>query len=446
VSDKKSFSERATRFIPVDMRDRVKAVFNRTAGKTAMPAAPHRDDDIPDYSVIFNTNRAPGQKKVRFNGPLEPPQLSQSAANHKRLAGSDDIEEAEIVRDEAPAIHANGHNTGFEARSEDHHAHTDGAQDREPIASLKPSRPRAEQPAEGFETRQSESPFASSEKMDAMNHIEQNASNDSAPATQPESTERHHDESAPARYGFDSMPGPEAVRLKKSEPRYSDEPMEEEPAKPEQRRAEETIEPVMASAPFARAASSRAEEEQAPPPMPEAEEKKTQAFVAPAAAQAEQAKPTFRAHDEPAPTPASSERSSYDQNKETSMAGKPQEATDNGVQVRPDGTSGLASIAIERNSKFSGQLKFSGAIAIDGQVEGELVAERVVVHEGGVVNATIEGNSVVIAGTVKGDVYARGDLEILPSGVVHGSVTTPAISVRRGGRVEGRCVIGAPRQ
>ena len=105
----------------------------------------------------------------------------------------------------------------------------------------------------------------------------------------------------------------------------------------------------------------------------------------------------------------------------------------------------MAAIAIERNSKFSGQLKFAGAITIDGQVEGELIAERIVVHEGGVVNASIDGNTVVIAGTVKGDVSARGELEILASGVVDGSVTAPAITVRRGGRVEGRCSIGVPR-
>ena len=98
--------------------------------------------------------------------------------------------------------------------------------------------------------------------------------------------------------------------------------------------------------------------------------------------------------------------------------------SDNGAAVRTEGAN-VAAIAIERNSKFSGQLKFSGAIAIDGQVEGELVAERVVVHEGGVVNATIEGNVVIIAGNVKGDIFARNELEILPSGVVNGFGAEP---------------------
>ena len=120
--------------------------------------------------------------------------------------------------------------------------------------------------------------------------------------------------------------------------------------------------------------------------------------------------------------------------------------SENGASVRTDGSGSVAAIAIERNSKFSGQLKFSGAVSIDGEVEGELVAERIVVHEGGVVNATVEGNTVVIAGTVKGDINAHDELEILPTGVVHGSVSAPAITVRRGGQVEGRCAIGSPRQ
>ena len=59
----------------------------------------------------------------------------------------------------------------------------------------------------------------------------------------------------------------------------------------------------------------------------------------------------------------------------------------NGAAVHADG-SVAAAIVIERNSKFSGQLKFAGAITIEGQVEGELIADRIVVHEGGVVNAS----------------------------------------------------------
>ena len=144
--------------------------------------------------------------------------------------------------------------------------------------------------------------------------------------------------------------------------------------------------------------------------------------------------------------PATSEQANINLQKENASMDAKAHESENGATVKTDGNGSVAAIAIERNSKFSGQLKFSGAIAIEGQVDGELVAERIVIHEGGVVNATVEGNTVVVAGTVKGDIYARNELEILPSGVVHGSVTAPAINVRRGGRVEGRCAIGVPRQ
>jgi len=60
--------------------------------------------------------------------------------------------------------------------------------------------------------------------------------------------------------------------------------------------------------------------------------------------------------------------------------------------------------------------------------------------------ASMSATTVVIAGTVKGDIRAHGELEILPSGIVDGSVTAPAITVRRGARVEGRCTIGVPRE
>ena len=128
-----------------------------------------------------------------------------------------------------------------------------------------------------------------------------------------------------------------------------------------------------------------------------------------------------------------------------SMEAKEHES-ENGAAVQSDPGTSAAAIVIERNSKFSGQLKFGGTITIDGQVDGGLIADRIVVNEGGLVVASIDGNTVVIGGTVTGDISAHSDLEILASGVVDGSVTAPAITVRRGARVQGRCTIGVARE
>jgi len=128
------------------------------------------------------------------------------------------------------------------------------------------------------------------------------------------------------------------------------------------------------------------------------------------------------------------------------MDAKAHESENGATADANSGATFAAAIVIERNSKFSGQLKFAGAITIEGQVEGDLVADRIVINEGGVVNAGVDGSTVIIGGTVRGDIRAHHELEILATGIVDGSVTAPAITVRRGGRVEGRCTIGVPRQ
>ena len=99
-------------------------------------------------------------------------------------------------------------------------------------------------------------------------------------------------------------------------------------------------------------------------------------------------------------------------------------------------------IAIDKNSKFTGQLKFAGTIAVDGTVEGEVIVDKLVVHDGGSVNAKVEGESVMIAGNVKGDVFAKKEIEVAASGTLTGNVTAPALLIRPGGSFEGKCSIG----
>src|SRR3981189_1420626 len=85
------------------MKDRLKSAFNRNSTTTA-PASASTNEDVPDYSAIFNANKAPGnQKKSRFNGPLDQTQLAEpptsvTMRNPARQIAPE-IEEAEIVVD-----------------------------------------------------------------------------------------------------------------------------------------------------------------------------------------------------------------------------------------------------------------------------------------------------------------------------------------------------------
>jgi cytoskeletal protein CcmA (bactofilin family) len=444
----KIISERATRFLPVDMKDRLRSAFNRNAANT--PPTDARAEEVPDYSAIFNANKAPSdQKKPRFDGPLvsgpedqtqlaEP--LSSVTMRNPARQIAHDIEEAEIVVEQSgdgPAA-----TPGWEA------------------ASLKTR--KAETPVELRQA--STTPEVANDVPDYSAIFK---TNKSATAVEPKAEERKPLSSAEVKPVFkeevkpvkeDSKPQPEIEA--KSDSSKHEEVVAQKPkfrffgdfnsTESVRLKVDKRTEERPAAGPTASSGNQHTQPVQSEPKSAEVKARSTQEHVAAGfayeAKPLEQPKDAHRGMTEAvALRPATSDQANINLQKENpSMDAKGHES-ENGATVRTDGNGSAAAIAIERNSKFSGQLKFSGAIAIDGQVEGELVAERVVVHEGGVVNATVEGNTVVIAGTVKGDIYARNELEILPSGVVHGSVTAPAINVRRGGRVEGRCAIGVPR-
>jgi cytoskeletal protein CcmA (bactofilin family) len=446
----KIISERATRFLPVDMKDRLKSAFNRNPANT--PPTDAHAEEVPDYSAIFNANKVPGsQNRPRFDGPLvagpddqaqlaEPPSSVTMRNPARQIAH--DIEEAEIVaeRHDEPAA-----SPGWEAASlKTRKVEADGEASQEAktpeidndvpdYSAIFKSNKSATVELKAGERK----PLFSAEvkpvfKEEAKQVFNEDSRLQPSPEAKSGNNSKHEEVVARKHRSrfFGDFNSTESVRLK------VDKRTEERPA----------------AEPIASSSDQRTPQPGQSEPKP-AEVKARSAEEHVAAGFAYEAKPLEQSNDAyrgvteaGAPRPAISEQANINLQKENASMDAKGPESENGATVQTDGNSGVAAIAIERNSKFSGQLKFPGVIAIDGQVEGELVAERIVVHEGGVVNATVEGNTVVIAGTVKGDIYARNELEILPSGVVHGSVTAPAINVRRGGRVEGRCAIGVPHQ
>jgi len=97
-----------------------------------------------------------------------------------------------------------------------------------------------------------------------------------------------------------------------------------------------------------------------------------------------------------------------------------------------------------KGSAVTGKLAFTGAVAIDGRVEGEIMAqETLIIGESAVVNAQIAGNSVIIRGRVTGDITARKRIEIRAPGRLCGNVTTPSLVIEEGVVFEGHCSMGA---
>jgi len=110
----------------------------------------------------------------------------------------------------------------------------------------------------------------------------------------------------------------------------------------------------------------------------------------------------------------------------------------------PDAATGEARAYLDKGSKIMGKLFFEGPVRIDGQVDGEISAnDIVVIGEGAVVTAQLKAASIVIAGKISGNIIAAKRVEIRPTARVFGNITTPVLVVEGGALFEGHCTMNA---
>jgi len=85
-----------------------------------------------------------------------------------------------------------------------------------------------------------------------------------------------------------------------------------------------------------------------------------------------------------------------------------------------------------------GEITGEGDFHIYGRFEGEIdVSGRVVVSEAAQVDANINAASIVIAGKVRGNLSASTHLDILPTGVLTGTLKAGSFSAAEGSSVKG---------
>jgi cytoskeletal protein CcmA (bactofilin family) len=94
--------------------------------------------------------------------------------------------------------------------------------------------------------------------------------------------------------------------------------------------------------------------------------------------------------------------------------------------------------------EFCGILVLPGPARIDGRVRGEVIAGGALwIGETGVVEADLEGDTVVVAGRVKGQITALSRIELRPTAAVQGGLRSPRLLLAEGSQVDGPCRCGA---
>ncbi len=100
--------------------------------------------------------------------------------------------------------------------------------------------------------------------------------------------------------------------------------------------------------------------------------------------------------------------------------------------------SGDVHTLLGKGSEFEGKLSFEGQVRIDGKYSGQIATkDTLVIGEGARVNAEIQAGTVIVNGTVEGNIKATVMVELHPPARVKGSIETPALSIDKGVIFEG---------
>lgn len=115
---------------------------------------------------------------------------------------------------------------------------------------------------------------------------------------------------------------------------------------------------------------------------------------------------------------------------------------------KKDNAAGFASggtTLVSKSTQVIGDVHFNGNLEIEGIVKGNIYADnngkaRVRVMENGRVEGEIRVPTVVINGSVTGDVYAAKHVELAAKAVIEGNVHYQLIEMVKGAQVNGSLV------
>jgi cytoskeletal protein CcmA (bactofilin family) len=97
---------------------------------------------------------------------------------------------------------------------------------------------------------------------------------------------------------------------------------------------------------------------------------------------------------------------------------------------------------IARGTIIQGDVRFSGALHLDGQIVGAVLAEEegavFTLSESGHVQGEIRVPHAIINGQVRGDIHATERLELAPAARVAGDVHYRTLEMAAGAQVNGR--------
>ena len=92
--------------------------------------------------------------------------------------------------------------------------------------------------------------------------------------------------------------------------------------------------------------------------------------------------------------------------------------------------------------EYDGRLTFEGSVRIDGKFAGEIFTNDILlIGEEAVVKAEIEAGTVVVSGTVEGNIAAKKLVEVKAPAIIRGNIKTPSLTIEQGVIFQGHCAM-----
>jgi len=111
---------------------------------------------------------------------------------------------------------------------------------------------------------------------------------------------------------------------------------------------------------------------------------------------------------------------------------------ENGINIKPVSSSSPNVTYIADDCELKGSIESKGNARIDGKVEGSItVSGDLVIGQSAVLKANIQGQTVSIAGEIRGNVKATELLELASTARLYGDINTKQLRVDQGARFVG---------
>lgn len=92
-------------------------------------------------------------------------------------------------------------------------------------------------------------------------------------------------------------------------------------------------------------------------------------------------------------------------------------------------------LVVREDTAIQGEIRNCRQIEIYGYVEGQLAAEKVLVHKGGRLYGTIKADTAEVHGTLEGNVFIKHLFNIRSSGSVSGNIQYGQLALEAGGNL-----------